>query len=303
MPGGTLTLHVQQFQYNKIRVSPFEMSFSSTVHHADFDVNGIAAEGNLHTYGKLETDNGYRMELRLSGESMNLHECFVQCENFGQQAIRAEHMHGKSDIRVLADIGWDSEGVVDKDKLHVLAGLSIFDGELIGFDMLEQFSDYVHTEDLRRIKFARLDNFIELRNGNVYIPTMFIQSNAVNLAVNGVHTLDNRILYNIKVNAGQVLSTKMKKHNPKFIPQPARKEGTFNLFFTVAGTMESFTYGMNKRAVESSFVQSAELRDRVREQLRAVFGESIDLIEPPEWETIPEYDLEQGGDEIYLDMH
>jgi hypothetical protein len=131
---------------------------------------------------------------------------------------------------------------------------------------------------------------------------MFIQSNAANLVVNGIHRLDNHILYNIKLNAGQVLSAKIKKHNALMAPLPAKREGTFNMYFTITGTTEVYTYDMNKIAAESSFAQSAELRDRIREQLRQAFGETIDFIEPPEWETIPEFDLEQAGEERFLEI-
>lgn len=202
---------------------------------------------------------------------------------------------------MIGDIAWDGNGHLQSDQMHVLAGISIREGELVAFDMLEQFSDYAHAEDLKRIRFARLDNVIELKDGNVYIPAMFIRSNAANLVVNGIHRLDNHILYNIKVNAGQVLSNKMKKHNPALDVLPARREGTFNLHFTVSGTVDDFAYSLNKRSAESSFAQSEAMRDRIHEQLEQVFGESLDFAEPAEWETIPEYDLEVQGEDVYLD--
>jgi hypothetical protein len=239
----------------------------------------------------------------LSGDALEVRECFNQCGNFGQHVIRSQHLKGKCDLILLAEIPWTLDGVILNDRIHVLAGLKMTDGELVGFDMLEQFSTYAHAEDLKRVKFQRLDNFIEVRKGNVYIPAMFIQSNAANYVVNGVHTLDNRILYNLKINAGQVLSAKMKKHNPALAPLPARKEGTFNLHFSITGTTEEFTYGMNRLSVESSFAQSAEMRIRIRDELRKVFGDDVDLIEPPEWETIPEYNLEVQGEETYLEWN
>ena len=302
LPEGEIMLIADQFQYNQIEATKLSMIGFTKTHHVRFEATGEAAKGSLVTKGELEIQNGYQLKLQVDGKDLDIRECFTQCENFGQQILLAEHLQGKSAVKVLAELIWDVEGNLDEEQMHILAGMTIIDGELHEFDMLDQFSDYVHAEDLRYIRFSHLDNFIEVRNGNVYIPAMFIQSNAANLVVNGVHTLDNQILYNIKVNAGQVLAAKMKKHNPKLLPLPARKNGTFNLLFTVAGSMDAFKYDINKRAAESSFAQSTELRDRIREQLRAAFGETIDLIEPPEWETIPEYDMEQEGEEIFLDV-
>ena len=302
LPKGSWELNAERFQYEGIKASRFTAHGASSTHAIQFEAKANVAEGEITTKGELSVLDRYQLSLQAQGDHLSIQECFTQCQNFGQQIIRAEHLRGKGDLKILADMSWDDKGNLDTDHMYVLAGMSIHDGELLKFDMLEQFSDYVHAEDLKHINFARLDNFIEVRDGNVYIPAMFIQSNAANIVVNGVHRLDNHILYNIKVNAGQVLSTKMKKHNPLLAPLPARKEGTFNLFFTVTGTTDDFTYDFNKRGAESSFGQSAELREKIRERLRQTFGESIDLIEPPEWETIPEYHLEQEGEDTFLDV-
>lgn len=301
LPEGTLTFSADEIYYREIIARKLAGTAMTQTHAVEFGAEGEVAGGVLKTSGTLTIENGYQLHLQTEGERIDIQDCFTQCENFGQDVLRADHLRGKGDVKIIADVPWDREGRLQSDRIQVFAGMTLRDGELVQFDMLEQFSNYVHVEDLRRIRFERIDNFIEVRNGNVYIPAMFIQSNAVNLVVNGVHRLDNHILYNIKVNAGQVVTAKMKKHNPKLTPLPARKNGQFNLHFTIAGTMEEYTYDFNKRAAESSFAQSEELRERIREQLRAAFGEAVDLIEPPEWETIPEYDLEQKGEDVFLD--
>jgi hypothetical protein len=301
MPEGALHLNAVHCTYNNIVMDAVKAEIQTWKHLIRFDITGHTSGGKLHAAGSVDTEKGYLLKLQLSGDALEIRDCFNQCANFGQDVIRGQHLEGKCDLLLLAEVPWTLDGEILNDRIHVLAGLMMTDGELVGFDMLEQFSTYVHADDLKRVKFQRLDNFIEVRKGNVYIPAMFIQSNAANFVVNGVHTLDNRILYNLKINAGQVLSNKMKKHNPALAPLPARKEGTFNMHFSISGTTEDFTYGMNRVSVESSFEQSAEMRLRIRDELREVFGESVDLIEPPEWETIPEYGREVMGEETYLE--
>jgi len=301
MPEGTMNIKAVQFSYDDIRLDALEAEVQTWKHLLKFNISGNGAGGLLEGLGELETSRGYAMHLQLSGTAVEVSDCFKQCRDFGQDVFHAENLHGKCDLMLLADIPWDLEGNLLSDRIHVLAGMSMTNGELVGFEMLEQFSAYVHAEDLKRVKFSRMDNFIEVRKGNIYIPTMFIRSNAANFVVNGVHTMDNKILYNLKINAGQVLSNKMKKHNPSMTPLPARDDGTFNLFFTISGTTDTFNYGMNRTSVESSFEQSTEMRQRIREELKVVFGETVDLIEPPEWETIPEYEREVQGEEIFFD--
>jgi hypothetical protein len=303
MPEGEMHLNIVHCTFNDIVMDAVQAEIQTSKHEIRFDISAHTSGGKLQAKGNVATEKGYLLNLQLSGDALEVRECFNQCGNFGQHVIRSQHLKGKCDLILLAEIPWTLDGVILNDRIHVLAGLKMTDGELVGFDMLEQFSTYAHAEDLKRVKFQRLDNFIEVRKGNVYIPAMFIQSNAANFVVNGVHTLDNHILYNLKINAGQVLSAKMKKHNPALAPLPARKEGTFNLHFSITGTTEEFTYGMNRLSVESSFAQSAEMRIRIRDELRKVFGDDVDLIEPPEWETIPEYNLEVQGEETYLEWN
>ena len=130
---------------------------------------------------------------------------------------------------------------------------------------------------------------------------MFIQSNAANFLVNGVHSFDNDILYNIKLNAGQILANKMKKHDTRLKPVPARKEGTFNMHFTVNGTMEDFDYRINKAGVLSSFTQSDAMQLSIRKRLEAAFGSSLEVVAPTDWEEIPEYLEEVPGEIQFLD--
>src|SRR5690606_16412614 len=114
----------------------------------------------------------------------------------------------------------------------------IQNGQLKDFKMLEQFSTYVKMRDLMDIRFANLENYIEIADQKLYLPVMFIQSNAMNLTVSGEHSFENVMDYNIKVNAGQVMANRFKASSSQ--PQPAKKKGWFNLYFNIAGTVEDY---------------------------------------------------------------
>jgi hypothetical protein len=303
MPEGDLIFRAVQCQIGELVLETLESRISTALHKAQFDLACHAAGGRLEVSGDVSTDSGYLLHLKLAGDSLRIRDCFDQCRDFGQEVVRGTHLQGRCNLRLLASVPWSLEGALQRNDVHVYAGLSVQDGELINLSLLEQFAAWVHEEDLRHIRFERLDNVIEVRNGNVYIPAMFVQSNAANLVVNGVHSLDNRILYNLKINAGQVLAARMKKHNPILSPLPAREQGTFNLFFTLTGTTGQPEYSMNRSGVESSFTQSTTLRNEITEALRQAFDDIQVLIEPPGWETIPEYDLEIDGEDVFLEGH
>ena len=122
------------------------------------------------------------------------------------------------------------------------------DGELVGLQMLEDFSSFIHIEDLRRIKFSRMQNYLEITNRRIILPAMLIQSNAVNLTLSGTQTFDDEINYKVRVNAGQVLLNRIKRHDADLDPLPAEK-GWFNLYYSMVGTLDKYEMKRNKKCV------------------------------------------------------
>merc|ERR1712098_807706 len=133
--------------------------------------------------------------------------------------------------KILIEAFWDEKGIFLDDKLKVLAGIGIAEGELKNFELLENFSTLVNIKDLKNVKFTNMQNFLEVRKRRLHIPAVFIQSNALNLTISGEHSFDQEIQYNIKVNAGQVVVNKFKRHDPSLSPKKARRKGWFNLYY------------------------------------------------------------------------
>ncbi len=128
---------------------------------------------------------------------------------------------------------------------------------------------------------------------------MFIQSNAMNMTVSGTHTFENKIDYNIKVNAGQILWNKFKKHNSRLKPQKAKKKGWFNLYYRIYGPIETFTYESDKKRVKRSFDLSDTRKRRVQKELRKQFGDIVSIEEPTDWkDVIPEFEEEGEEEEV-----
>lgn len=298
LPSGDARIRSGSLRYNGLELAAIHAELQTHLHKVRYQGSFEGLEGTIETSGILFIDNGYTLETKTSCAGIDVNTCFRKFRDFGQSTVKSEHLRGSMDVLLVGNISWRADGNIDRDALNIKAGMSLKDGELVDFRMLDQFSTYVHTEDLRHIRFARIDNFIDIRNGKVYIPVMFIQSNAANLIINGVHTFDNDVLYNLKINAGQVLSNKLKSHNPGLAPIPAREEGTFNLYFTLNGKVDDISYSTDKRGVLSSFDQSEAIRESVRDEIKTHFGKTIDLVEPPEWENIPEYPGTEGPEEF-----
>lgn len=245
------------------------------------DITGItdAMEGRLEVDGEVYFQELLRVEGRVKAISIDAEEFFRQGENFGQEVLTNENIEGKMNANLWIQSYFTPENELDYEKLHVLAGVDIANGELNDFEMLENFAFALKAGDLERVRFTRLRNFFEIVDETIYIPRMFIQSSAANLEISGSHTFNQYLDYFIKVNAGQAIKNKIKKHDAALEILPARRNGFFNLYYTVKGPLETFAVESDKRAVKNDFSRSEYRKERVRKQLEELFAEPIELLE------------------------
>lgn len=292
---GTFNAKIDEYNFNKIEGKDFVGKLTFDNSQMSIEGNTKAMDGDFLLDGNFYIEEEPRLVARLTCNDINIKEFFQQGENFGQDVLTHKHLAGDLDSKIAIYAFWDKQGNFMADKLRVLAGVGIQDGSLKNFEMLERFSSFVKVKDLRNIKFTNMENFLEVKNQRLYIPVMFIQSNALNLTISGEHSFEHDIAYNIKVNAGQVIASKFTKHDPNLKPKKARKKGWFNLFYSILGTLEDFNVVSAKKRVKSDF-EISELRKRdIQQALEKEFRTVIELVDEPEdWRDIPEY----GGDVV-----
>lgn len=292
---GTFNAKIDEYNFNKIEGEDFEGKLTFDNSQMSIEGNTKAMDGDFILDGNFYIEEEPRLVARLTCNGINIKEFFRQGEDFGQDVLSHKHLAGALDSRIAIYAHWDNQGNFLADKLRVLAGIGIQDGSLKDFEMLERFSSFVKVKDLRNIKFTNMENFLEVKKQRLYIPVMFIQSNALNLTISGEHSFDHEIAYNIKVNAGQVIASKFTKHDPNLKPKKARKKGWFNLFYSILGTLEDFNVVSAKKRVKSDFEISELRRREIQEALEKEFRTVIELVDEPEdWRDIPEY----GGDVV-----
>lgn len=278
---GTFNAVIDEFNYNKIEGEDFEGKIVFDNNEVSIKGEASAMDGLFDIDGKIFLEKEPYLNAKIRCDEIDAHEFFSQSENFGQEVLKADNVSGILNSRMIINAFWNEKGEFLYDDLTVFAGLGITDGELQNFKMLEDFSTIIKMKDLRNIKFVDVENWFQVQKGKVYIPSMFVRSNAVNLEVSGTHTFEQDVDYNVKVNAGQVLLNRLKKHNPKLDPQPSQKRGWLNLFYKIKGSLnedEEYDVNMSKRSVKKALERSVILKRRVQKELERQFG-PIQLLE------------------------
>ena len=288
---GTFQAKIDEFNYNKIEGNNFSGEFEFDNNELLIKGNAKGMAGNWRVEGEGYFEDEPYLNARLECDGIDVKTFFDQAENFGQDVLLAKNVDGQLEAKLAIDAFWSEDGTFLDEKLHVLGDISLSDGELNGFKLLYDFSSYIKLRDLRNIRFTKMRNWLEVKRNRIYLPAMFIQSNATNMTISGEHNFDNEIDYNIKVNAGQVLFNKFRKFNPRLKPQPAKKKGWFNLYYRVYGDVDDFKVESDKRGVKTRFSRSERRKRQIQAKLIRIFGSGIDTSEEPSaWKDIPEYD-------------
>lgn len=295
---GTFDAKIDAFQFKKIQGTDFVGNLKFDQNEMDLKGAAKGMDGDFNLNGTLYFEEKPRLRSQLICNDVNIKEFFRQTENFGMKLLQSKNLEGIMEAKIALSAQWDEEGNYQDDKLRVLAALGVKNGELKGLKILEDFSDYVNVKDLRHVKFTNMQNWIEIRKSNIYMPAMFVQTNAMNLMVSGEHSFDNEIDYNIQINAGQVLANKFKKHNSKFKPIKAKKKGLFNMYFNIVGTMDDFEYKTARRQVKANFRLSEHRQREIKAALRKEFADIYLLDDAEIWRDIPDSDESVDEDEF-----
>ena len=299
---GTFDAKIDEYNYGKIEGRDFNGKLIFENNEMLIQGDTKTMEGTIKLDGKLFFEDRPQLQVRLETVDIDMEEFFRQTENFGQDILTNKHVSGRLNSKTAIFAYFDNVGNFLYDELLVFSGIGLNDGELRDLEMLEDFSSYVKIEDLKHIKFANMTAWMQINKSKMLIPSLFIQSNAMNLTFSGEHEFTNDFDYNLKVNAGQVVANKFKRYNPDMEPIAAKRRGWFNLYFKIFGDLETFDYKMAKKEVKQEFAQSEYMKSEIKRALIDAFG-SIDLLdEPDEWADIPEYgDYDEDEEEEYLD--
>ena len=253
------TAKIDTFQFRTFLATNFQgqiQLYDKVLSATDVFFNAIKGK----VTGNIALDDSKANEIlitsKLKTENVDIHELFYQFENFGQKAIEAKNIKGIATTNIEFASIWDKEFNVNKDKIYLLADISIAKGELVNYKPLLAMSKYIEVEELERIKFNSLITQIEVKNQTLHIPKTEIKSTALDLTFSGTHTFNIEMDYHFKLLMSDVLwnkAKKGKKENSEFGYIEDDKLGKTSLFLHLKGTMDDYKVSYDIKGLKESF--------------------------------------------------
>lgn len=217
----------------------------------------------------MKGSGNYHLMANLEARHTNLHDLFISFGNFGQEELVAENIYGVADMKLRLTSSLTPSLYLPPESVYLSANLNIRDGILKDYQPMMALSDYAAIDELKEVRFSQLSNEITIAESVIYIPEMLIESNVLNLQLNGEHHFDNRIDYSMKLRLADVIFRKRKKDNQfsEFDDHLTEMEKTDdpNIYVKMSGTTSYPIISLDKERMNRSIKddikkQGAELK-------------------------------------------
>lgn len=200
--------HVFENVSGRVNVSQRKLSFPNlTLRNANADIVGSL---------QIEETAPERMEIHANLRSQNIHfgPLFREWNNFEQDVITENQISGRVETEVDFFAPFNLVGGIELKDIDAKVHMKIFDGHLKNVSSFEDIVESLRTNTgklligkknidafqskLNDIHFKTLENNLIIRNGQIEIPNMHVESSAMNMDVSGKHTFENQIDYHFK---------------------------------------------------------------------------------------------------------
>jgi hypothetical protein len=123
-------------------------------------------------------------------ENVDLPKIFASFDNFGQQALISRNLKGRlnADIRMTGEL--TNKAAIVPNSLNGSVNFSVMDGQLVDFEPMEKIHETVlKKRDLSEIRFAGLQNRLDIDSTTVTLHRMEIRSTAFTIFAEGTYDL------------------------------------------------------------------------------------------------------------------
>jgi hypothetical protein len=237
-----------------------------------------ALEGGITLSAKFDGSDGKNWNLTCNSEisNINVSSLFYQLENFGQEVMQDKHISGNASAQIQLSASFNDKLEIDKKSIHCISNLLIEQGEIKNFQPLIELSAFIKVPDFKNVKFASLQNVVEIKDEKIHLPKMDINSSAIDITISGVHSFNDNIDYRFRLLLGDILARKAKDNNKNntefgFVDDGDRRR--MSLFIAMKGTVDHPKFSYDGVGLKEKLKQDVQAeKQTVKSILKEEFG-------------------------------
>ncbi|MFM8914294.1 MAG: AsmA-like C-terminal region-containing protein, partial [Flammeovirgaceae bacterium] len=171
-------------------------------HYLYFDtIQFKTAGGKLAMKGYFNGSDPKKIYLKSDSkfENMNLDQLLFKFDNFGQDALVSNNLHGQltGTVSSMIRVHHDLAPILNEGEAHM--DILILNGSLNNFAPLQAMAGYFKDKNINKVRFDTLQNKLDLKNGVLNIPAMTINSSLGFIEMQGSQSLDLKMDYLIRI--------------------------------------------------------------------------------------------------------
>lgn len=245
------------------------------------------ASGSVSASGLIsqKAENEFQFQTQADLRNIRLNKLFHAFENFGQDVVESRHLEGLANADIQVSGGFNRSLKLNPKSIVSEINLEVQQGALNDLESLIQIADYLRSNafwstlvkvdaferKLRNIEFETLQNRITIKDEVISIPTMAIESSAMDINLSGTHTFSHRIDYSVNFKLSDLLRTgKERKEEFGYIVDD---DTGLNVFLRMQGTTSNPEFSMDKDAARQKRKnQFEEEKNNFKSILKEEFG-------------------------------
>jgi len=196
-------VRVDHFIRNRIDFQNINASLRTTQdHYVYVDTLSLdAAGGHLNMSGYFNGSDPKHIYLspNLTLQNIDIDKLLFKFENFGQDHLVSENLHGKISSQIKGKIRVYPDLVPNLDESEIHMDVEVINGRLVNYGPMMMLSDYMGDKNLRNVRFDTLQNRLDITKGKMSIPDMTIESTLGHMELSGTQDMEHNIEYYLKI--------------------------------------------------------------------------------------------------------
>lgn len=199
----TFDFDVKHLNYHRYQIDNFFAKARTTKnHYIHVDTLHLEAAGgavNLHGYFNGSDSKKIYFSPVMRLQQVDLDKLLFKFENFGQDHLVSENLHGKLSGTITGKVHLHADlvPIIDDSEMHM--EFQVVEGRLENYSALDALSDFFKDKNLDRVRFDTLSNTLDLKKGVLSIPAMTINSTLGYIEISGKQDANLNMEYFVRV--------------------------------------------------------------------------------------------------------
>jgi hypothetical protein len=262
-PDLALHLDIQKLNYHKYLLNHFKTDLRTETNHMlhvdklQFDAAGGHFDISGYLSGKDKKHIYFNPNIKI--KNLDLDKFMVKFDNFGQDYLVSDNLHGKFSGTITGKIHLHADLVPKIDDSEIIIDMTVLNGKLENYGPILAMSEYFQDKNLSKVKFDTLSNKLTLKKSVLDIPKMTINSTLGFMEITGKQKIDGNMDMDYLIGVpwkmiGQVASQKLFKRRKKESENTEedeeiqyRQKNSKFVYIRMVGDMNDFKVSLAKK--------------------------------------------------------